>query len=101
MHLYHDISSGVLSGGEKARCALAIFALVSRNLVLFDEPSNHCDDSTLEALVEAIKRMKPSMAVIVVSHNREFIESMRPTHTVVIANGQLKFHNRYRVLIIT
>jgi ATP-binding cassette, subfamily F, member 3 len=50
------------------------------------QPSNHLDEQTLEALVDAIKRWKGT--TIVVSHNRMFVESMRATHTVVIADGE-------------
>jgi len=43
---------GHLSGGEKARVALACFALVPHNFLLLDEPSNHLDVETIESLTE-------------------------------------------------
>lgn len=83
---------GWLSGGEKARVALAIFVLVPYNLLLLDEPSNHLDVQTLEALVDAIKRWKGT--TVVVSHNKGFVETIRASHTVIVNNGKLTFHNR-------
>ncbi|CAM9630342.1 unnamed protein product, partial [Choristocarpus tenellus] len=46
---------GVLSGGEKARVALAIFVMIPYNMLMLDEPSNHLDVETLYSLVDAIK----------------------------------------------
>lgn len=43
---------GFLSGGEKARVALAKFVMVPSNLLLLDEPSNHLDIGTLRRLTE-------------------------------------------------
>jgi ABC-type thiamine transport system ATPase subunit len=39
---------GTMSGGEKARVALAMFVLVPHNLLILDEPSNHLDVATVE-----------------------------------------------------
>mmetsp|Transcript_1363 Transcript_1363/g.2108 ORF Transcript_1363/g.2108 Transcript_1363/m.2108 type:complete len:282 (+) Transcript_1363:669-1514(+) len=83
---------GYLSGGEKARVALSVFALVPRNLLLLDEPSNHLDQQTLAALVAAVKSWKGTVGCV--SHNRNFIESLKPTHTVVVHNGEVGFYNR-------
>jgi len=76
---------GYLSGGEKARVALACFALVPHNLLLLDEPSNHLDAETVESLVDAIKDFPGG--VVVVSHDREFCEALGATHVVTVAGG--------------
>jgi ATPase subunit of ABC transporter with duplicated ATPase domains len=41
---------GTMSGGEKARVALAMFVLVPHNLLILDEPSNHLDVQTVEVM---------------------------------------------------
>lgn len=46
---------GVLSGGEKARAALAAFALVPCNVLLLDEASNHLDAATIKTLTGALQ----------------------------------------------
>ena len=47
-----------MSGGEKARVALATFVLVPHNLLVLDEPSNHLDRATVAVLTEALQEYK-------------------------------------------
>ena len=70
--------------GEKARVALATFALIPHNLLLLDEPSNHLDISTINALTNALKTFDGS--VIVISHDKTFLTEFQPTHVITINN---------------
>jgi len=83
---------GMLSGGEKARVALAIFCLVPYNVLLLDEPSNHLDVDTVEVLVEALAAWEGT--VLVISHNEEFCRRLNPTHVGIVGGGRLKMEER-------
>ena len=62
---------GSLSGGERARLALALITRDAPHLLILDEPTNHLDVDAREALVQALNSY--SGAVVIVSHDRHMI----------------------------
>ncbi|MBK5259174.1 MAG: ABC-F family ATP-binding cassette domain-containing protein [Thermoanaerobaculia bacterium] len=86
-----------LSGGEKGRLALAKIMYVGGNLMLLDEPTNHLDVYTREALEEALERF--TGALIVVSHDRYFVDRVAE-NIIVVEDGEAEvYHGNYSDLV--
>ncbi len=83
---------GVLSGGERARVALALLALQRANVLLLDEPTNHLDLPSQETLQEVIAHFPGT--VLLVSHDRYLIQQIA-THVWSIADEQLHIFEGY------
>lgn len=69
-----DKKIGLLSGGESARLVMAKLILEKNNVLILDEPTNHLDLESIDALIESIQAFPG--AVLFVSHNRHFIDSI-------------------------
>ena len=76
----------VLSGGEKAKAALAKLLLMDLNLLILDEPTNHLDLFTMEALEELLAGYGGTL--LFVSHDETFIRKVA-TRIVRFENGKL------------
>ncbi len=79
-----------LSGGEKARLALALMIIKPSNFLLLDEPTNHLDLQSKENLELAIKNYKGSLLII--SHDRYFISRVA-NRIVEIKDSKLFSYN--------
>jgi len=86
---------GDLSGGEKGKVALAMFAMKASNVLFLDEPSNHLDQATVKALALALSSWDVTNAVLVViSHDRRFCDEIGFTHVGSVKDGSLVLEER-------
>jgi ATPase subunit of ABC transporter with duplicated ATPase domains len=78
---------GILSGGERVRCLLSMIMLQEANTLILDEPTSHLDMESIEALQEGLEEFKGTL--VVVSHDREFIDSVATRVIVMEEDGKL------------
>jgi ATPase subunit of ABC transporter with duplicated ATPase domains len=81
--------AGTLSGGEKTKLALAMLMVGRNNLLLLDEPTNNLDPPSRTAVADALVDWPG--AIIVVSHDTEFVERLGPTKVVLMPDGQVDY----------
>ena len=84
-----DKKVAVLSGGERARLAMAKLMLKPYNLLALDEPTNHMDIRSKDILKQALKSYDGTL--IVVSHDRDFLDGL-VDKLYEFRNGKVKEH---------
>jgi ATPase subunit of ABC transporter with duplicated ATPase domains len=81
--------AGTLSGGEKTKLALAMLCGGRHNLLLLDEPTNNLDPPSRVAVADALRSWQGAM--VIVSHDREFVEALAPDRVLVMPDGAVDF----------
>jgi ATP-binding cassette subfamily F protein 3 len=79
----------VLSGGERARLCLAGLLLGSANVLVLDEPGNHLDVETVDALAAAL--VDYAGTVIFTSHDRSFVQAVA-SDVIEVGGGRVRLH---------
>lgn len=84
----------VLSGGERARLCLAGLLLGGSNVLVLDEPGNHLDVETVEALADALRDYAGT--VIFTSHDRTFVRAVATSVVEVSAGRVVQYAGSYQ-----
>jgi ATP-binding cassette subfamily F protein 3 len=82
-----------LSGGERARVALAMMVLSRANLLLLDEPTNHLDIESVEGLEDALEAYEGT--ILLVSHDRAMLEALTSRVWVLHEHHITDFHGSF------
>jgi ATPase subunit of ABC transporter with duplicated ATPase domains len=83
--------AGTLSGGEKTKLALAQLVAGRNNLLLLDEPTNNLDPPSRTAIAGALADWPGAM--VLVSHDAEFVEALAPQKVLLMPDGDLDLWN--------
>jgi ATPase subunit of ABC transporter with duplicated ATPase domains len=84
--------SGSLSGGEKTKLTLAMLMVGRNNVLLLDEPTNNLDPASREAVAEALENWPG--AIIMVSHDEDFVKRVVPTKVLLMPDGQVDYYSK-------
>ena len=85
--------ANVLSGGEKVRCMLAKMMMENRNVLIFDDPTNHLDLESIQALNEGLIRFKEN--IIFTSHDHEFVQTIADRIIELNKDGMISRNSTY------
>ncbi|MEO1390635.1 MAG: ATP-binding cassette domain-containing protein [Cyanobacteria bacterium J06634_6] len=80
-------SAAALSGGELARCAIALLTSSELDLLILDEPTNNLDIATVNQMVDALNDYSGTLCVI--SHDLNFLSRIRITHSFRVRQNTL------------
>lgn len=83
----------ILSGGEKGRMLYGKLMMQRNNVLLMDEPTNHMDMESIEALNTALLEFKGTL--VFVSHDREFVSSLATRIIEISERGVTDYHGSY------
>ncbi|MDO9581443.1 MAG: ABC-F family ATP-binding cassette domain-containing protein [Bacteroidales bacterium] len=86
---YVNKKIGELSPGERARLILAKFSAQEVNTLILDEPTNHLDIESMEALENTLEDY--SGTIIIVSHDRHFLQKIKPDNFYLISDRKVKY----------
>jgi ATPase subunit of ABC transporter with duplicated ATPase domains len=84
---YAHKKASELSGGEVVRLAFGIATISPRNFLMLDEPTNNLDIETMNIISDALKDFQG--AIIVVSHDKTFLDSLNIKQRYQVINGRL------------
>ncbi|MDQ0221375.1 ABC transporter ATP-binding protein [Peribacillus cavernae] len=96
----YDISTPIsaLSGGQKTRLALGKLLLTKPDILILDEPTNHLDIATLSWLEQYLQGYHG--AVLIVSHDRYFLDKVVNQVYEISRNASKKFHGNYSAYLV-
>jgi ATPase subunit of ABC transporter with duplicated ATPase domains len=77
--------TGVLSGGEKTRLALACLVVSGANVLLLDEPTNNLDPASRHEILDALGRYEG--AVVLVTHDPGAVAALNPERVLILPDG--------------
>jgi ATPase subunit of ABC transporter with duplicated ATPase domains len=77
--------TGVLSGGEKTRLALALLVVSGANVLLLDEPTNNLDPGSRAEILSALRKF--AGAIVLVTHDEGAVDALRPERVVLLPDG--------------
>ena len=80
-----DKPTGVLSGGEKTRLALACLVVSGANVLLLDEPTNNLDPASRAEVLDALHRYEG--AVVLVTHDPGAVQALGPERVLLLPDG--------------